>query len=353
MGHVRAADALLAHLKSTHPEIETTHIDLMDFLAPLAKNFYFDSYNFMAKRVPKLWGTIYRATNNPKGAKHFNQLTKINKKIGAKKFFKFIEKYQPDYILSTHFTPADLIANHAHSYNITTNNGLLITDFAAHPLHLASDQTDYFVPTQSVKNQLVNFGANVKQVVVSGLPLNPAFYQTKSAQNLKNRYHLNDNKTLLFLAGGGGFTKIDRLLKNLFEQKLSYNIIAIAGKNKQLYNRLTRLIPPADMNFVLTEWTDAIDEFMRVADLIITKSGGLTIAECLYLQKPMLIIDPVPGQEEDNLKFLEDNHYGQKLKTATNCSIITENILTPQKIIYPPPLNANDAIINNILKNLA
>jgi len=353
MGHVRAAEALLASLKITHPNIEARHIDLMDYLSPIAKYFYFKSYGFMAKKAPWLWGAIYRATQTPKGAGRFNQLTKLNKIIGSKKFLKFVANYRPDYILCTHFTPADLLANFSGKYNITNKIGQVITDYATHPLHFSSAQEDYFVATETMKKQMIDLGADTELVTVSGIPIDPIFYENKSVTNLKNAYRLDNNKkTLLFLAGGCGFAKIDQLIQYLFQQKSPFNIIAIAGKNQQLYQALQKLTPPPETNFQTIAWTDTIDEYIRMADIVITKSGGITISECLYLQKPMIIIDPVPGVEEYNLKFLEDNGYGVGRKTVDDWPKIVDRL-----IAQPPPpnhtsSNANNVIISAILKNL-
>ena len=309
----------------------------------------------MAKKAPWLWGAIYRATRSPKGARIFNQLTKLNKIIGSKKFLKFVANYQPDYILCTHFIPPDLLMNHAGKYNISKKIGQLVTDYSAHPLHFTSAEADYFVATEAVKKQMMNFGADPKRITVSGIPVDPVFYEKKSISDLKNSYHLdNDKKTLLFLAGGCGFAKIDQLIRFLCAQKSPFNIIAIAGKNKKLHHALQKLIPPAETNFQPIGWTDKIDEYIRLADLIITKPGGITISECLCLQKPIIIIDPVPGVEEDNLKFLEDNGYGINLKTVEEWPKVISLLLAPNKTTLPPlASNANDIIINSILKNLS
>ena len=53
---------------------------------------------------------------------------------------------------------------------------------------------------------------------------------------------------------------------------------------------------------------------MAVSDLVITKPGGLTSTEALVSNLPIIAINPIPGQEEDNARFLEHNNVGIWLK---------------------------------------
>jgi processive 1,2-diacylglycerol beta-glucosyltransferase len=49
---------------------------------------------------------------------------------------------------------------------------------------------------------------------------------------------------------------------------------------------------------------------MRITDIIITKPGGLSISEAIALQVPLLVYQPLPGQEEENANYIVDTGMG-------------------------------------------
>ena len=53
---------------------------------------------------------------------------------------------------------------------------------------------------------------------------------------------------------------------------------------------------------------------MAASDVAITKPGGLTTSECLAMGLPMIVVAPIPGQEERNADFLLEN--GAALKAC-------------------------------------
>lgn len=87
------------------------------------------------------------------------------------------------------------------------------------------------------------------------------------------------------------------------------------------------------------EYSNQIPEFMSISDLVITKPGGLTVSESLVSHIPMIIINPIPGQEEENAEFLEKNKVAKWLKKDDDIDF-TLNIL----------LN-DDSILNNMKEN--
>ena len=66
---------------------------------------------------------------------------------------------------------------------------------------------------------------------------------------------------------------------------------------------------------------------MNISSLVITKPGGLTTTESLASNLPMIIINPIPGQEEENAEFLENNGVGIWIKKNDNIKEKLESIL--------------------------
>ena len=63
---------------------------------------------------------------------------------------------------------------------------------------------------------------------------------------------------------------------------------------------------------------------MQISDLVITKPGGLSTSECISMKKPMLLVNPIPGQEEHNAEYLESLNIA---KWSKNINTDLNNIL--------------------------
>lgn len=81
----------------------------------------------------------------------------------------------------------------------------------------------------------------------------------------------------------------------------------------------------------LLGFTDKVPELMSISDLVVTKPGGLTTSESLASHLPMVVINPIPGQEEENAEFLESKGIAKWIKKDDNPKEILENIINNQE----------------------
>jgi processive 1,2-diacylglycerol beta-glucosyltransferase len=127
-----------------------------------------------------------------------------------------------------------------------------MTDYHSHNLQLSPNISQYFVSTEKMKWRLTHAEIPEKNVVVSGIPIDPEFYKKKSLDELKIKYSLNgDSKNILILSGGQGLVDIDKIIHSLFESKKSLTIYA--GNNEKLKNKLDGASPPL---LCTIGWTD-------------------------------------------------------------------------------------------------
>ena len=119
-----------------------------------------------------------------------------------------------------------------------------------------------------------------------------------------------------------------RLFKNL-------QIVAISGRNKKMNKKFQELIDITESSnrVKLFEFTDKVPELMSISSGVITKAGGLTITECLASNLPIIIINPIPGQEEENAEFLEQNDLAVWIKKGDSVARTLKNLSrNPDKI---------------------
>lgn len=122
----------------------------------------------------------------------------------------------------------------------------------------------------------------------------------------------------------------------------NYQIVAISGKNEKMKEEFEKLV--ADMQATnrvkILGFTDKVPELMSISSVVVTKPGGLTTTESLASGLPLIIINPIPGQEEENAEFLERNGAGIWIRKEDN----------PDEVI--PKLFANEERLNKMRENV-
>lgn len=110
--------------------------------------------------------------------------------------------------------------------------------------------------------------------------------------------------TALLMGGGEGLGALDAVTVDLLETVPALQLIVLTGKNAALKARLDALRPTYGARLSVHGFTHQVERLMTCADVVITKPGGLTTAECLAMGRPMIVNSPIPGQEERNADLL-------------------------------------------------
>lgn len=343
-GHVRAANALQETAKKHFSSnIATTHIDLKDFITLPVKTALIDSYDLLIKQAPDIWGFLYNKTNTPLISKQLKKITKSLEKINTSKFISYIEQIKPDYILFTHFLPADIYSSHKKNSNLPPF-GVLVTDYGLHELWISEGAQDYFVATQKMAEVLKRHKIKTKNIHVSGIPVDPVFYKKQNKLKIRKTLNINTSKKpILVLSGGNGLTDLSIIINSLCESNKKLHIFAITGKNKKLKNKLQKIKTPKNISLEVLGWVDNINDYITACDIVIGKCGGMTTSECMTAKTPIIAIDPIPGQEEQNAQFILENKLGYIAKTK-------EDILY---YLHQPDIKITKKVIksaDNILK---
>jgi processive 1,2-diacylglycerol beta-glucosyltransferase len=74
-------------------------------------------------------------------------------------------------------------------------------------------------------------------------------------------------------------------------------------------------------------------ELMAVADLIVSKPGGLTTSEALALGKPLFILNPIPGQEAANSDFLLEHGAAAKVNRIEDLPFKLAELMGSRKLM--------------------
>ena len=309
-GHIRAGEAL-AKAAAAHPATgEVLHVDALRYTNKMFRRFYGQFYIDLVKSAPTLLGWFYDSQDEPwKTEKMRLMLDRMN----TGPLVRQIKKFKPDITICTHFLPSEILSHLIKHGKIDTQLSITITDYYAHAMWLSRLIHHYFVATEESRVQLENIGFPPESITVSGIPIDPVFCEPKDRAALRAKQGLrNDIPMLLVSAGALGVSSAEQIVAVLSELAVPVQIVVICGKNEKLRQTVLdqlnqRPEASAHLDFKVLGYTTEMDEWMKSSDLYIGKPGGLTTAEATSCGLPMVIYQPIPGQEERNSDFLLEN----------------------------------------------
>ncbi len=303
-GHVRAAQAREAAFAAGAFPGEARHLDVLRYTNAAFRALYSQGYMELVNRAPDLLGWVYDRLDVP-WKSHRLQLAFEKANLGP--FVRLLTTLRPDWALCTHFLPAGIIAWLRRRRRLVLPQAVVVTDFDAHAFWLLRDVEHYCVARDETRASLERAGVPPERISVTGIPIDPAFATPRDRPAARRAHGLHpDLPTVLVSMGGFGLDVAATILECLLAVRVPVQVVAVAGKSADLRGRLERVAaaaPPTHPVRVLG-FTGAMDELMAAADLLVGKAGGLTSSEALARELPLLIVNPIPGQEERNSDHL-------------------------------------------------
>ena len=335
-GHYSAAKSIKKYLDDNY-NVETKIEDCIEYVNKLLNKLTTGAYKWMAKKAPGLWGRIYAKSQRG----FFSYISRTANKMMAPKLQKLIEKEKPDVVVSTHPFSSQMINYLRKQGKVSCELVTILTDFAPHDQWLIGHEftKSFFVANNNMKNYLINYGVDENKIFVTGIPLSDKFTKTFDKNGIYKEFNLDASKPVILFFGGGEFGLgkkrtleiLDALIRNL----PTYQIVAISGKNPKMNKKFKEVVEHSNSQnrVVVLDYTDKVAELMSISFLVVTKPGGLTTSESLASNLPILVINPIPGQEEDNAEFLEKNNVGVWLKKKDDPSLVIKELFEkPEKL---------------------
>lgn len=301
-GHIRTANAIEQYIRD-NTSYDVTTVDTLKAVGRLLDKTVCDSYLFMAKKAPALFGRLYKRTNKNN---RFSDLVPKLSGLFSGLLYPAIEAYGPDAIITTHPFATEMAAALKADGLVKAPLICIITDYGAHRAYIAKEVDAYVVAGSHMLPELAAFGVPEEKVYPFGIPVHGVFFDESDQAMLLRQLNLSpETPTLLFMAGSFGVNNIIKLYRELAATSAPMQIIVITGRNKKLYEAFEKEIAQESrVPTRLLYFTDEVEKYMHAADLLVTKPGGLTVSEALACNLPMAVFDAIPGQEEDNANFL-------------------------------------------------
>lgn len=316
-GHERAAQGLVKGLSALNPEARTRVIDAVSYVSPLLERAVEGTYIGALRIAPDIWGHLYE--------KMRRQETTAVKPLFAKavegKFGPLVDEWQPDLIVCTHPFCCS-IGGALKKTRPRLTLVATVTDFDMHA-QWANEEVDLFiVGGENVGDLLRQRGISEDRILATGMPIDPAFAEATDLEATKRRYGIDighgpaegpggtERPIVLVMGGGLGMGPMEEVVRGLGQAATPLRVIAVTGKNTRLYAELQRERARFANPVTVLGYVDDVHALMRLARILVSKPGGMTVAEALASGLPIVVTGSLPGQETANTDFVRREKVG-------------------------------------------
>ncbi len=329
-GHVRAAEALEKVFRQQPGVGEVRNVDALRFTNRLFRDFYSKLYIQLVQRAPTILGIVYNSTDEPWKT---DRMRLMLDRLNTGPLERFIAKFKPDITVCTHFLPSEIISYLITKGKLDARLSIVVTDLDVHAMWLCRTFHRYFVALEESKIHLQVLGLPADHITVSGIPIDPAFGHPGNRDDLRRQAGFDTDRPLFLISGGAlGVSPAAGVLDGLARLRHPAQAVVICGKNTEMQvgmEQQAREIEAAhpSLSLRVLGYTDEMHRWMQMSDLFIGKPGGLTTAESLASGLPMVIVAPIPGQEERNSDHLLEKGIALKCNEFTTLAYKIDGLL--------------------------
>ncbi|PWF49326.1 MGDG synthase family glycosyltransferase [Massilia glaciei] len=332
-GHTRAAEALRAQAGGAG-DVEVIHLDLLNFVSPLLRLVYADLYCTLTKVMPTVWRALYHLTDNAQPGGLGHRMRRWAERANSRQLLYEIEQLAPDLIVCTHFLPAELLSHLLASGAVRCPVWVQVTDFDLHRMWVHEHMAGYFAPNDEVAFRMRGYGIAADAIHVTGIPIMPAFSIPAQRDKLARELGLQPEvSTIILMGAGNGFGNVAELARHILCTWDHVQLIVLGGRDQQTLAELHALAASHPGRLKPIGYTKEIERLMACADMIVTKPGGLITSESLAMGLPMILIAPIPGQEEHNANYLLEQGVALQASNLATLTYRIGNLLAhPEKL---------------------
>ncbi|HQQ06412.1 MAG TPA: glycosyltransferase [Candidatus Omnitrophota bacterium] len=327
-GHHSATLAIEKAIRMRAPEAQILNINAFRYTNPITEKVVNQIYTTVIKRTPKLWDMIY---DNPEVKKRLDTIRDFVHRMNTPKFTRLFRKFTPDVVICTQAFPCGMVADYKKNCDPGIKLIAVLTDYVPHSYWIYDTVDLYITPSEEVSQRLIMKGVPPEKVRSLGIPFDPRFNApVDKAKVYQNLGFSPDKKTVLIMGGGQGLGPIKTIVKSLEKVKCDFQEIIVTGINKKLYKSLKKKVKTYKKKIHLLRYVDYVNELMSIAQVIVTKPGGITTSEALSKKLPMLILRPIPGQEENNTVYLTGKNAAIRITEPKEITGLLEDLFTDE-----------------------
>jgi processive 1,2-diacylglycerol beta-glucosyltransferase len=328
-GHKAAASAVRTRLAARDMRGEV--VDSYRYAASLFSKVVSDGYIGMVRTIPQLYGFIYNRAERATEAGGFRVWAS---EFTARNIRGLMQRLRPSAVVCTHAFPCGVMSAYKRLYDPSIPVMGIVTDFVVHPFWIYRNIDAYAVATPEIRANLIARGIDARRIGVDGIPVDPRF-----ALRPVDRGALRDalglpraGEVALVMGGGLGLGPLAATVRALARSAKPVTQVVIVGKNRRLELRVAEEARRAGADVRVLGFVENVFDWMHAADVLVTKPGGLSTSEALAAQLPMVLLRPLPGQEERNLRYLASR--GAALRTTDGEELVraVDSVLHDERV---------------------
>jgi processive 1,2-diacylglycerol beta-glucosyltransferase len=324
-GHLRASETVQRALYDGRDPIEVKVIDALDSARRWFHWVYVESYWWMLRSAPWLWRRLFERRQRKL---HRSTAPDWVFRRGCRSVLRQIKDYAPHLVIVTEIGAAEIAALGRREGWFNAPILAVQTDFQTEPPWVQSEIDAYCVASEEARGQLIGWGVLPNRVLLCGIPVDPAFALPFDKKELLPAFGLDTRRPVVLVMGGGmGPVPLDQVVSSLERCNAPMQVLAVTGHDRFLRHKLELLRGRLALDLHLFGWTENVPELMAVADVLITKPGGLTAAEALAAGLPMILTHPIPGPEERHVRYLCQNGVALHAKTLRDIPRLVSRLL--------------------------
>lgn len=300
-GHVMAGEAVEAALRIHPAAVHVEHWDGVEKMSRIYGRVYKRGYIALVDRHPLVWRWLYESTD-----RRLSATTRAITRWAGRDLVQRIRAWRPDAIVCTHFLALEVLDGPARHGLVAAPIHAVVTDHDIHRTWVWPSIATWHVASDAVAARLaLRYGIDRRRIDVSGIPIRPQFLEVGDETETRRRFGLAaDRPVVLFLSGGFVAGDLPRAVQGLWLEHREAQAIVVAGRNEKLRRKVDRIPRPSGAVLHALGFVRDVASLMRVADVVVAKSGGITVSECTGVGRPLVISGSIAGQEERNADAL-------------------------------------------------
>ena len=334
-GHTTAARALADAFRGKQ-QGDVRVEDILDYGSRLFREGLIRAYLRVSGSAPLLWKVLYESSDvdDPDVVSALNALRARVDRLPVRRLERFVTSYAPGAIVCTHMFPLTVLQRLKRQGNLRQPLYCVITDYMVHSMWINDVVDGYFLASDATREAMIARGVPPAILHVTGIPVKPEIAEPKVAAEVRARRGLPTDRPIITLFGAGIEPKrVRRVVTRLLASDTPGLLVVVAGRSASLAESLSDLGDGPSMGLRRLGMIDYVDDLVAASDLVITKSGGLIVSEILARGTPMIVIDPIPGQEEWNADLVAGSGAGIQLRQPESVPLAALSLLShPERL---------------------
>ena len=331
-GHYIAGIGLKQAIEELHPDWEVLHLDGVHESSRWLEKATADLYLWLSRRGHFYWKLLYEnPLTRSRIAKLIMRLS-LNREIVEK-----IRRFDPHVIISTHFLSHQYAHVLKYKLGLNFRHYMVITDYVVHPIWIGEPTDRYFLPSRWSLNTI----PGLKKYAITGIPLRKQFWNPPDRETSRRYLGIEGGKPVLFLnMGTHGVMPLRDAVELVKRWGRQFQFLVVAGRNETTYSTFRSMLERGEMEGKVYSFTEDIHHLMAASNLVITKAGGLTVAEMLAVGRAGIYYKSMPGQEEGNVRFIREHGAGFEARNPRQLDSLLEDLTKNPKRIGEAEENA-------------